>query len=318
MNKFRRKKFSGIIKETKELVKRSPILPISTLSLGVSATNLALNQKRKKQDEIYQREQLNAMNRLTNSLNKVDKTLGKGTTDVSTAKNKKSYWISKKLFSSMKYKFRRKNYSILSDTLKGASIGASIGTIGSMIAPKKLKVNEKSNFGSVREGYNKLSKSEKKLAMVGAGTIVGAALGALVGVIKEGDKYISRSNTDKRLMNIVVDNLKKQSFVEGKDFTRDPKVADRLKTKVCIVITKYSGDLRILINTVFDKKLDELTNQTVNNIKNISAITKKASNNYNEITISTISDGSADAGLITGMCERFIHSGYPVYLVEVG
>lgn len=328
MKKFRKKDFSEIIKDVKSLVKRSPILPISTLSLGVASTNLALNQKRKKQDEIYQREQLDAMKRLTNSLNKVDKSLEKSPTNkpntiIITSEREKDngksgtkFILNRKIFSKAK-KFRKKEFSILSDTISGASIGASIGTLGSVFAPKKIKSN-KFVGKDIKNKYNDLKAAERKLAVVGAGTLVGAALGALVGLIKEGDKFISRSNVDKRLMNTVVENLKKQSFKEGVDFTRDPKIADQLSTKVCIVITKYSGDLRILINTILDKKLDSITNQVIKNIQNTSVINKKASNNYNDITISTISDGSADAGLITGICEQFIHSGYPVYLVEVG
>lgn len=347
MKKFRQKSFTNIIQGAKKLVKRSPIFPISTLSLGVSSANLALNQKRKKQDTKYQTEQLEAMKHLTDSLNKVDKSIGKTTIvqlqQPQKKKKKKKYEADDsfvrigniRLFSTNNKMivFKKKDFSILSDTIKGASIGASLGTFGSVFVPKKLK--KLSLEGKKHENYTELNRNNQKLnrfrkkyndidpklqnfAVIGASTIIGAALGALVGLVKEGDKFISRSNVDKRLMSTVVDNLKKQSFKEGQDFTRDPKTADQLKTKVCIVITKYSGDLRVLINTISDKKLDSLTNQTIKNLQNTSVITKKASNNYNEITISTISDGSADAGLITGICEKFIHSGYPVYLVEVG
>lgn len=346
MKKFRQKSFTNIIQGAKELVKRSPILPISTLSLGVSSANLALNQKRKKQDTEYQKEQLEAMRHLTDSLNKVDKTIEK-TTKVQQSqpqkKKKRKYEADDsfvrigniRLFSTNNKMivFKRKDFSILSDTIKGASIGASLGTFGSVFVPKKLKklslkgkehenyteLNKNNQrFNRFRKKYNDIDPKLQKFAVIGASTIIGAALGALVGLVKEGDKFVSRTNVDKRLMSTVVDNLKKQSFKEGQDFTRDPKTADQLKTKVCIVITKYSGDLRVLINTISDRKLNSLTNQTIKNLQNTSVITKKASNNYNEITISTISDGSADAGLITGICEKFIHSGYPVYLVEVG
>lgn len=324
MKRFRQKDFAAIVEGAKKLVKKSPVLPVSVASLGVASTNLALNSKRKEQDKSYQERQLQAMEHLTESLNKVDKSLEKIPTPKKKKKEEedkkeKGFWLGRRRLFSNNNKmivFKKKDFSILSDTVRGASIGASLGTFGSVFAPKKVKF--KLGKKELGEKYNDLKSHEKKLAIVGAGTIIGAALGALVGLVKESDKLISRTNVDKRLMKTVIENLKKQHFKEGQDFTRDPKIADQLKTKVCIVITKYSGDLRILINTISDKKLDNLTEQTIKNLQNTSVVNKKASNNYNEITISTISDGSADAGLVTGICEKFIHSGYPVYLVEVG
>ena len=110
----------------------------------------------------------------------------------------------------------------------------------------------------------------------------------------------------------------KSGLKEGVHFTRDPKTATDIKTKVCIVITKYSGELRILINTVADSKLKNLVSDMTKNLPNASVINRSASDKYNEITLSSISDSSANAGLITGIAERFIHTGYPGYLVEVG
>ena len=53
-------------------------------------------------------------------------------------------------------------------------------------------------------------------------------------------------------------------------------------------------------------------------LPNTSATTEKVSDKFNDILITSISDSSADVGLIVGVIEKFIHSGYPVYLVEVG
>lgn len=360
MKKFKQKKFTestGFLKKTKDLVKRSPILPVSVASLGVASTNLYLNNRKKNQDMEFQKNQLESMNGLTNALTKVDKSLKDDISsraalmESNNSKSKKTpkksnSWFRRNLFSNTTT-VRKKSFSILSDTVKGATLGASIGSLGTLFTGKinnsikgptiinkdgeKIlykdkvvgRVGDKSEvvFGNhykFKKKYNNLSDFEKRVAIIGAGTIIGAALGALVGLIKESDKAISRSRVDNRLMNTVIDNLKKLSFKEGSDFTRDPKMADRLKTKICIVITRTNGDLRVLINTVSDSKLRSLTNQITKNIKNNSVITNKALNNYNEITISTISDGSADAGLVTGICEQFIHAGYPIYLVEVG
>lgn len=229
-------------------------------------------------------------------------------------------------------KFRQKEFSVLSNTIIGANIGAGVGTIGSMFLPNKLEnrskyVSDPKNGDYVELGkgyflknkYNATDGSLRKMIFVGATTLVGAALGALVGTIKKGGEFIARkSNVDNRLMQTVVENLKKSSFKEGIDFTRDPKIATRLKTKVCIVISKISGEMSLLINMVADNKLEELGKDLVKNLPNSSVVTNTANDKFNNISISTISDASANAGLITGICDRFIHSGYPVYLVEVG
>ena len=203
-------------------------------------------------------------------------------------------------------KFRQKDFSFLSHITTGAGIGASIG---GTLSKAKVKIPIK-----FREKTIKLEKG----SLLAAGAIIGAALGTLSGAIVEGSRLISNRNADKRLMNKVIDDLKKTGFKEGYDFTRDPKKANELKTKVCLVVSKNSGDLRVLINSVSDPKLSALVDKTVKNIPNLSAITKKASDKFNDITITTISDSSADVGLVAGLAERFIRSKYPVYLIEVG
>lgn len=196
--------------------------------------------------------------------------------------------------------FRQKDFSILSSTLQGATSGYAAGAI----------------FGKFRKAKDK-DFNEAVPAFVGF--IGGAALGALAGVIDNQRTRFNRKTTvDARLMDTVVENLKKDNFKEGKDFTRDPKTATQLKTKVCICISKVSGDLRILINMVSDPKLQGLAKDLVKNIPNKSAVNERASDKFNDITITTISDSSMDAGLVTGVAERFIHSGYPIQLVEVG
>jgi hypothetical protein len=54
------------------------------------------------------------------------------------------------------------------------------------------------------------------------------------------------------------------------------------------------------------------------NIPNTATVNTKLSDKYNDISISTVSDSSANLGLITGIAEYFIRNKYPVYLVEVG
>ena len=195
--------------------------------------------------------------------------------------------------------FRQKDFSILSSTLKGASIGASVAGLANKIFRPK-------------EG------TSTALA-IGGGFIGGAALGALLGVLDEERTRFNRKHTvDNRLMKTVIENLKKDNFKEGQDFTRDPKRASELKTKVAIYISRVSGDLRIGINMISDPRLQGLAKDLVKNIPNKSAVSERTSDRFNDIVITTISDSSMDAGLVTGVAERFIHSGYPVQLVEVG
>lgn len=200
-------------------------------------------------------------------------------------------------------KFRQKDFSFLGHVTGGLALGtAAGGTLGKLIKTP-LKFRGKDITG-------------QDIAIGGA--IIGAALGAISGTISEVNRLVSKRNVDNRLMGRIVDDLKKSGFKEGIDFTRDPKKANELKTKVCLVVSRNSGDLRVLINTVADPQLKSLVDSTTRNIPNMSAITKRATDKFNDITITTISDSSADVGLIAGLAERFIRSKYPVYLVEVG
>ena len=277
MAKFKPKK---IIRDVKEFYKNNPTAKITTATAGFSGTNLAINATRKNSDKKYQEEQLEAMDKLTKALGGVNKTLKE--VEVKEPKKTTSYKF-KKIFSEKNdnnmITFRRKDFSILSDTVKFA----------------------------------------KRLGVVAAGTLVGAALGALVGTIKKGDEAISRKLTvDNRLMDRVVEDLKKTGFKEGSDFTRDPKTADSLKSAISVAITRNSGELRLLVNTIADNKLKDITKNIIRNLPNSSAVTEESKSRYNEISITTISDGTADVGLIAGICEKFIRNKYPVYLVEVG
>ena len=207
--------------------------------------------------------------------------------------------------------FRQKDFSFLSNVLTGASLGASAGTIAAGV-------------GGIRFKKKNGPQKDQQLGDGALGPVlVGAGLGALVGAICSGADSISkksniRSTVNNRLMNKVVDALKSAGLKEGSDFTRDSKESSRLKTKICISISRVDGELRVLINQISDPKLKELTKDLVKNLPNYSAVTERQSDRFNDIIITTISDSSADAGLVTGIAERFIHSGYPVYLIEVG
>lgn len=205
--------------------------------------------------------------------------------------------------------FRQKSFSFSSNLLKGAILGSSVGTVAANFGARFRKKRGDSDPSSGLDGLTT--------------TFVGAGLGALVGIIAAGVDEVSnniniRNTAKNRLMNNIVDALKAAGFKEGSDFTRDPKESNRLKTKICISVSKSDGDLYILVNQIADPKLKDVTKDLTKNIPNLSAVTEKRSDRFNELVITTISDSSADAGLVAGIAERFIRSGYPVYLIEVG
>lgn len=212
-------------------------------------------------------------------------------------------------------KFGVKKYStasdILDNTFNGAALGGAIGgPIGGYMLAKALKP------GQNPTGYE-IGKAGLK--GLGAGMLVGAALGLIYGGIKAISRVSNRNSTvNDRLLPQILEILKKQGFKEGKNFTRDPHMADLMKTKVCITISKYSNDLQLVVNCIDDQKLKDISSSMTKNLPNTSRVITEEKNRFNNILITKISDGSADAGLISGMAEYYIRSGFPVYFVEVG
>ena len=206
-------------------------------------------------------------------------------------------------------KFRQKQFGIVSSVRNGAAIGATVGTLATKLPIiKNLPIFKKKD-----------DNWKTELSIIGGGTIIGAGLGLLVGLTKDISTRVNRATTvDARLMQGVIENLKKDGFKEGIDYTRDPKTANDLKMKVCIVISKSSGNMQLLVNTVADTKLKTVALNMAKNIPNTATVNTKLSDKYNDISISTISDSSANIGLVTGIAEYFIRNKYPVYLVEVG
>jgi len=336
MKKFRQKNFGGITSRlnkakntVKEFYHKNPASIVTTGTFVASTSNLAMNASRKNQDKAYQDEQLKAMRDLTGALNKVDNNLKTvAVKQPSTKKKETNSFRFRKFFSKKNnynnmINFRKKEFSILGDTLQGASIGGSLGIIASGLGGKDAKGIKLPKFRNISDNkinsFNNSSALIKRTGVIGAGIIIGASLGALVGLIRKGDELISQKSTvDKRLMDKVITDLKKAGFKEGINFTRDPHEADKLKTPISIAITRNSGELKLLVNTITDDKLKSITKELIKNLPNSSVVSQEAKNRYNEISITSISDGSADVGLIAGIAERFIRNKYPIYLVEVG
>jgi hypothetical protein len=225
-------------------------------------------------------------------------------------------------------KFKRKEFSnyILSNTIKGASIGATIGT---GMAGLNLSDNMRGDNWFART-YNSQARNSndrsypkqttnQKLLIAAAGTLIGAALGAIVGTVKAVTEKTSQHGTDHRLLKDVMKTLSSLGYKEGIDYTRDPETANRLKTRVCLVITRDAANISLLVNMVNDNKLSKDADKILRSLPGKPQIRySRTTDKYNDITISTISKSGSNADLVTNIVDGFIKAGYPVYLVEVG
>ena len=316
-------------------------LGISGAGLTVSGLNYATNRKRLKESTEYQKQSLKAMENLTESLKAVDKSL----------KEKKIIDPEKKKRKGI-FRFIQKNNSRISDyALKGGALGGAIAGGAIPFLPDKIGVlgnkevtttskkpgrdssetiYEKTegivnindpNFRhpKFREKYNKLNTPVRNALMMVGGVAIGATLGAIAGAIMDLTDHIVRKKTvNNRLMKDVLVNLKKMGFNEGRDYTRDPKISTLLKTKVCLVISKSSDEIKLLVNTVNERGLKDITSSISKNLPTMSTVTEKVSDKYNELNITTMTSNNGDSTWVASIAEKFIKAGYPVYLVEVG
>lgn len=242
-------------------------------------------------------------------------------------------------------RFKHKEFSnnyIVSDAIKGAGYGATIGALATgngVLVPKsipkfipgaskyeKLRNDKTVKFTPKGSGTPEEStkvdqegRIKQQLALMGASVIIGATLGALVGAVKQADRYISHKNADQRLLGEVLKDLGKKGWKEGVNFTRDPKQANELRTKVCLVVTRDGANLKVLVNIIDDPKLKTAADRVVKGLTGPTQVRNSvASNKYNEITISTISKTPSNVKTVSELASSFIKAGYPVYIVEVG
>lgn len=211
--------------------------------------------------------------------------------------------------------FRRKNFSYTDSSLTGGiagwHLGGALGALSNSDAAAKML-----GFSKGTNGYG---TGQRALAGAITGVVIGASLGVLAEGIKNiADKFNKKNTLDNRLMKTVIENLEKTGFKEGVQFTRDPKTASERRVKICISIARVNGDLKLLVNTIKDPKLKDISETMISRLPNTSVVRQDMKDKFNEISITSISDSSADSGLITGIAEYFIRNGYPVYLVEVG
>lgn len=224
-------------------------------------------------------------------------------------------------------KFKQKKFSkFVDDAIVGGKIGGAIGTLVTypdMLTEKvtkflpgynKLPTKKKITNG---EGKTYSSNLAQKLYIVGAGIAVGATLGALIGATKDILTYIDWKKSGNSTIASIKRELDKRHYRIGEQYTLDPKEADRLGCKVCILVNHDAADLNLIVNTVNDPKLSSIATKS---IKAIGGKVKvdNAANNYNKLTLTTISNPSTNAKTVAGICADFIEAGFPVYVLEAG
>lgn len=199
----------------------------------------------------------------------------------------------------------------LDNSFKGASIGGALGSIASPF------------FVTAKNAANPTNYEWAKGAAKGAvsGIIVGAALGTLFGIIKNEAISRNRNNTiNDRYLPKVTEMLLNRGFLEDKDFTRDPKTADDLKTRICIMVSRYSTDTRISINCSADFKTQQLIDKMINDLglsRRVS-IKKQGSDRFANIEMLKRTKIDEDVNLIKSISEYLMKRHIPIYLVEVG
>lgn len=212
--------------------------------------------------------------------------------------------------------FREKKFSLKDDVTAGLIIGGIVGAGG---VPVKKGINALSGETLIKNDSRVGKILGNPVASTVAGSIVGAALGGLYYLFKSvTNKSTSLNERKLNLPKDIVTTLTKFGYKEGFDFTFDPKKANDLKTKVCIVISRTSDDMTLIINSISDPKLESISKQIIKTLPNTSVITRRKSDKWNELTISSLSTNNGDSGFISILAEKFIQRKYPVYLVEVG
>lgn len=244
-------------------------------------------------------------------------------------------------------KFRQKEFSLVENVVRGALLG---GAIASGSGTVMGKLNKKAPFPFFKEkrqdiwdniekteqdksdmfknkDFNKdkleaLNKKTDRFKMMDnvylsmGGAIVGAALGALWTAGEWAAGKFRKKAIVNQCLDQVITNLKKIGFKEGQHFTKDKRIADNLKTKITIAIIKSSGNLIVLVNSKNDPKLNKLNNEIIKNLPTES-VTQKESDKFNDITITSMSSNEGDSVFISSLAEKFIRSGFSVYLIEV-
>lgn len=212
-----------------------------------------------------------------------------------------------------------KGYNKFHDIITTKEKRSALDKDGKII--KKYQTDRKGNMVEkpVMKDYYAHDDNKRKAVMTATGIIIGASLGALFAGVRGAIRKASNPSTLSPFAE-VNRKLKNLGYKEGVDWTQDPEEANRLGTKVCIVMSGSGSGPRFLINVKNDPKLRRITDEFLKEIKkdDKTSITQTASDRFNEIKISELSNKeTGNTGMIVKLAKKFITSGYPVYLIEL-
>ena len=230
------------------------------------------------------------------------------------APNSAKKWIpGHKIYNNLRDKYTPAPLIVNSNRIGDLHVNPKDTQLLGMINPKTGKNYEVGDV--VWEENASGTTGQQKLLLAAGTTILGAALGAIVGAVKS-IKDSTRS-TNNRLLKKILPILKSMGLVEGKDYTMDPKKANEIPTKVCIVLSSASGELQTIINSRDDRKLKQVVDRVVKMSPGRPQVTTQ-NNKFNEITITTEKNTTANVIQVASIIKTFVGNGYPVYIVEVG
>ena len=173
MKNFKQKDFSKT-KSALKFIKDHPVLPISAASLGVGVANYATNTKRTRDNEKYQKAQLEAISNMNNSLIENNRSLR----EVSAALGENSGYLRQQSNRLIKEpeKPKRKRFRLFSIQDGGYR--------GRKITPEKSNVGIGAGIGAViGSGFGLLGAQSNPAASGSTSVAVGALLGAGIGAL---------------------------------------------------------------------------------------------------------------------------------------
>lgn len=341
---FKQKEYSGKSSTFQKIVagvKGNPLatasLGIGSASLAVSSANLKNNRKNRIEGTRDRQEQIKVMKHLNKTLTKVDSNLlNKQLSEEppvfqETEKPKSVFPL-----------FRNKTYSYIADNaLKGAAFGSLLstapltlssngkrnilGNLGKKMGIKDVgQFNSKSNNNDKDHAWDQYKEDKQdiinknRLLLVGGSMLVGAALGALVGGVRDFlDWKQKKSVGSTRMSDRIIDNLVRMGYKGGKDFTMNSKLANSLKLKVCVSVSRVNGEVKLVVNTANDSNLQKITSDITKNLPKSAVATETIGDKFNNLVITKMSSVE-DPAFVSSILEQFIRKGYPVYIVEIG
>lgn len=199
-------------------------------------------------------------------------------------------------------------------------IGYGTGRIGDI--QKSLRGASNKFFQTLSTLGSWIIKNPKTAMLSGA--IIGASLAIGYYLIKaaysRGSSAKARFDSNSKLNSLTskIDKaLSSSGYVNGKHYCMDPATADRLKTRVCIVIDSGSEEASLTINSVNEPKLEPVSRYIIKNLPSGYTFYRRDSDKSNELTLASIPTSNLDPVYIASIAERFIKKGYPVFILQL-